>query len=108
MLGQAKCEKLDSPTGGNHIARTVARLKRGWLGVYVTTSYFSESVQREVIEDNYPIVLIHGKRIAEELSQLLHESETANTVNELLNEIDAQYASRIRRRRPDEVLASNI
>ena len=26
VLGQAKCESLDSPTGGNHIARTVAKL----------------------------------------------------------------------------------
>ena len=25
-------EKLNSPTGGNHIARTVAKLKRGWIG----------------------------------------------------------------------------
>jgi len=29
VLGQAKCESLSSPTGGNHIARTVAKLKRG-------------------------------------------------------------------------------
>ena len=27
VLGQAKCESLNSPTGGNHIARTVAKLK---------------------------------------------------------------------------------
>ena len=32
VLGQAKCEKLQSATGGNHIARTVARLRRGWIG----------------------------------------------------------------------------
>lgn len=51
ILGQAKCEKLDKPTGGVHIARTVARLKRGWFGVYVTTSYFSDNVQLEVLDD---------------------------------------------------------
>lgn len=44
VLGQAKCERLNNPTSGTHIARTVARLKRGWVGVYVTTSYFSEQV----------------------------------------------------------------
>ena len=33
VLGQAKCESPDVPTGGTHIARTVAKLKRGWLGV---------------------------------------------------------------------------
>ncbi|MDB5210251.1 MAG: hypothetical protein JWQ30_1078, partial [Sediminibacterium sp.] len=57
VLGQAKCESPNTPTGGNHIARTVARLKRGWMGVYVTTSFFSEAVQREIIEDEYPIML---------------------------------------------------
>src|SRR5207248_1461676 len=30
VLGQAKCEHPDSPTNGVHIARTVARLRRGW------------------------------------------------------------------------------
>jgi len=64
ILGQAKCEKLDKPTNGNHIARTVARLKRGWFGVYVTTSYFSNNVQMEILDDQYPIMLIGGKKIA--------------------------------------------
>lgn len=51
VLGQAKCERIDAPTGGNHLARTVARLRRGWLGAYVTTSFFSPAVQKEVYED---------------------------------------------------------
>lgn len=35
VLGQAKCESFSSPTGGNHIARTVARLRRvGWVFSY--------------------------------------------------------------------------
>ena len=37
VLGQAKCESLNTPTSGTHIARTFAKLKRGWLRVYVTT-----------------------------------------------------------------------
>ena len=41
VLGQAKCESLNTPTSGTHIARTFAKLKKGWLGVYVTTSYFT-------------------------------------------------------------------
>lgn len=40
VLGQAKCQIPDRPTHGRDIARTVARLRRGWLGVYVTTSFF--------------------------------------------------------------------
>lgn len=104
VLGQAKCVTLDSPTHGNHIARTVARLKRGWVGVFVTTSYFSESVQQEVIEDRYPIVLIHGKRIAEELTKMVHESEEFSSVTQLLDELSAEYPKRIQQRQPEEIL----
>jgi len=104
VLGQAKCESLNTPTGGNHIARTVARLKRGWLGVYVTTSYFSDSVQREVIEDKYPIILIHGRRLAEEVAKLVYESEAYSNVAEFLIAMDTVYPSRLKQRQAEEVL----
>ena len=104
VLGQAKCESLTTATGGNHIARTVARLKRGWLGVYVTTSYFSAPVQQEVIEDRYPIVLIHGKRVAKEVAQIVHESDSYDTVGQFLDEVTSAYESRIRQRQPEEIL----
>ena len=48
-------ENQKHATNGKDIARTVARLKRGWIGIYITTGYFSEPVQREVIEDKYPL-----------------------------------------------------
>ncbi|MCL1051162.1 restriction endonuclease [Shewanella abyssi] len=104
VLGQAKCEALNTPTGGNHIARTVARLKRGWLGVYVTTSYFSDSVQREVIEDKYPIILIHGRRIAEEVSKIVYESEEFSSVNSFLTAMDKDYPRRLKQRQAEEIL----
>jgi hypothetical protein len=88
VLGQAKCESLNTPTGGNHIARTVARLKRGWIGAYVTTSYFSDAVQREVIEDKSPIILINGLRIVDEISKFLHDSEEYTSVDDFLNYMD--------------------
>jgi len=103
VLGQAKCEKLDSPTGGNHIARTVARLKRGWIGVYVTTSYYSNSVQREVIEDKYPIVLIHGLRLAQEVLKMTREQGYPD-VTAFLEHIDSTYNSKVMRRDPEEIL----
>lgn len=104
VLGQAKCEALNTPTGGNHIARTVARLKRGWLGVYVTTSYFSDSVQREVIEDKYPIILIHGLRVAEEVDKIVYESEEFESVNSFLVAMDKDYPTRLKQRQAEEVL----
>jgi len=104
VLGQAKCESLSSPTGGNHIARTVARLKRGWIGVYVTTSYFSDAVQREVIEDKYPIILINGLRIVEEITKFLHDSEEFSSIEDFLKYMDIEYPNRLKQRQPEEIL----
>ena len=55
MLGQAKCEKLTGHVNGKDIARLVARLKRGWVGAFVTTQTFSEPLQKEILDDNYPL-----------------------------------------------------
>lgn len=103
VLGQAKCQALDRPTHGNHIARTVARLRRGWLGVYVTTSYFSDRTQREVIEDRYPIVLICGRRLAEEVHKVLVERDLEDVAT-LLAEVDADYMIELAPRDPEELL----
>lgn len=91
VLGQAKCEKLTVPTNGVHIARTVARLKRGWFGVYVTTSFFSRSVQLEVLDDQYPIMLICGKKLAEVVGKILFKRGIPLDV--FLKELDQVYRS---------------
>lgn len=103
VLGQAKCEKLDAPTGGVHIARTVARLRRGWVGAYVTTSYYSASVQREVIEDQYPILLVNGLEVAQTVGRLTHEGGFAS-VRDYLESVDVAYEELVRARRPEEIL----
>ncbi|HLG33875.1 MAG TPA: restriction endonuclease [Bacteroidia bacterium] len=103
LLGQAKCEGLNSATGGNHIARTVARLRRGWVGAYVTTSYFSEAVQREIIEDEYPIMLINGLKLAETVLKILHD-EGYPDLKKFLDELDSKYDDMVQIRRADELL----
>ncbi len=100
ILGQAKCEKLDSPTNGVHIARTVARLKRGWIGSYVTTSYFSESVQKEVKEDGYPIMLINGAKIVSLVEKELFESQMS--LDEYLASLKKKYDQK--QLRPEDIL----
>ena len=104
VLGQAKCEKPTTPTNGNHIARTVARLRRGWIGVYVTTSYFSLAVQEEVIQDRYPISLINGKQVAQEVMKIVHESDNFKTLQEYLEHLSDEHVRRISTRDPEEVL----
>ena len=101
VLGQAKCEQ--GATSGLHLARTVARLRRGWLGVFVTTSYFSLPAQREVLDDQYPLVLIHGRRLAEEVRRLAFERHGSD-VDALLEAVDATYEDRLQIRRPEEIL----
>lgn len=103
VLGQAKCEKLTTATGGNHIARTVARLKRGWLGVYVTTSFFSDAVQREIIEDEYPIMLVNGLKLAELLIKIMYDNGYSS-LRKYLDIVDEQYEKLVQVRRPDELL----
>jgi len=103
VLGQAKCEKPTNPTGGRHIARTAARLRRGWIGVYVTTSFFSRHVQAEVVEDEYPLILIHGLQIAQTLDEMMFE-RGLSSVLPILKEVEDAYESRISFRRPAEIL----
>jgi hypothetical protein len=103
VLGQAKCEKLDAPTNGVHLARTVARLRRGWIGVYVTTSYFSASAQREVIEDQYPLLMVPGIRLAQETIELASEAGYGDPLD-YLKYIDSQHDSWLQPRLPEEIL----
>jgi Restriction endonuclease AspBHI N-terminal/Restriction endonuclease len=103
LLGQAKCEKANVPTNGNHIARTVARLRRGWIGAYVTTSFFSRPVQAEVIDDEYPIMLVGGAQVASTVEKAMFELG-AHDVDAYLSEFDRQYEDRVRFRQPSEIL----
>ena len=104
VLGQAKCESPSTPTNAVHIARTVARLRRGWLGVFVTTSYFSRSIQEEILEDKYPIFLINGRAIAEELHAFLLERKIE--LPEALAEIEAAYGTLTEVTDPDQLTFS--
>jgi hypothetical protein len=108
VLGQAKCRKPWPRTGNGvsaeELARVVARLRRGWLGAYVTTSFFTESAQREMVVDEYPIVLIPGRRLAEAAEQL-RDAKGFDSITSLLNWVDEQYERMVSkaRPRPDEM-----
>lgn len=103
VLGQAKCKKPNNATNGSDIARLVARLQRGWIGVFVTTSYYSDAVQKEVLADRYPVVLINGKKLEEIISTYMHKTGEEKIEN-FLKKIDATYEEMISRQRPEELL----
>ncbi len=103
VLGQAKCENPDSTTSGKDVARTVARLRRGWIGAYVTLGAFSEPVQREVIDDEYPILLVPGLRVAQEVDRAAREAGLGG-LDAYLKAVDADYDRYVIERRPEEIL----
>lgn len=102
ILGQAKCETDRTATNGLDVARTVARLRRGWMGVYVTTSYFSEPTQQEVVQDRYPLLLINGKRLAEEVRTAMIDRDT--DLSSLLAQIGETHGGVVDISDPDHVL----
>lgn len=103
ILGQAKCEKR--ATSGKDIARTVARLKRGWIGAYVTTSYFSDPVQIEIIEDEYPLIKINGLKLAELIDRnVLEGSNNFDKLEKYLKILENEYNKKLSTRDPEIML----
>lgn len=82
VLGQAKLRPPDGTVSGEDLARVVARLRRGWLGAFVTTGVYSDQAQMELLADEYPIVLINGRIVAQELQKEV--SETGFTLEAIL------------------------
>jgi len=103
LLGQAKCEDPEKPTSGIHLARTVARLQRGWIGAFVTTSYFSEHSQLELKVDKYPLILVNGKLLSEQTRKLMEEIGQSDIKN-YLSQLELEYDSSISDRRAEEIL----
>ncbi|MFI1438020.1 restriction endonuclease [Streptomyces fructofermentans] len=103
VLGQAKCIRPDSLVSAEQIARVVARLRRGWIGIYVTTGAFSEPAQLEMVEDQYPIVLVSGLDLARELRNMARDDH-GNDLAACLDHILYAQGVPITGRRPEEIL----
>lgn len=103
VLGQAKCVLPTTSVSAEQIARVVARLRRGWIGVYVTTGVYSEAAQAEIHEDQYPIVLINGLDLVRELRQMARDDHGGDLQACLRHVLDST-ATIITNRRPEEIL----
>jgi Restriction endonuclease AspBHI N-terminal/Restriction endonuclease len=103
VLGQAKCVAPQTSISPDQVARVVARLRRGWIGVFVTTGTFSRQAQVEVMDDQYPLVLIDGRTLVDHAIRLAAESHGGD-VDALLASVVDNYESAITYRRPEEIL----
>ena len=104
VLGQAKCIQPTSSVSPEQVARVVARLRRGWIGVYVTTGSFSRQAQVEIIDDQYPVVLIAGGTLAATVRRMVQSNYGGDIEALLLSTVD-EYQAAVTHRRPEEVIS---
>ena len=103
VLGQAKCVSPSAPpTSGLDLARTVSRLDRGWVGAFVTTGFFSEQAQREVMTDRFPLLMLNGRHVGEAVVK--EAALRGESVTSYVLAVDADYDHRLSSRLPMEVL----
>lgn len=71
---EAKKWKLESSIGVKPLMRLISRLKHRDIGVFVTTSFFDQQIQKELIEDGHPVMLISGG----DISKLIIKADLAD------------------------------
>jgi hypothetical protein len=76
------------------------------MGVYVTTGIFSEPAQVELVEDKYPLVLINGKRLTQELEQAMVSEGIS--LRQLLDRETEWYRSNERPYSPGRILDDSV
>ena len=101
VAGQAKCQIGGSSPA--ELSRLAAKLSRGWVGVFITTGYFSQQAQMELQDDGYPILLIDGRRVGELVARECIQGGISP--RELLEQVDATYEERINVRNAAEILS---
>ena len=84
--GEVKRYSRTTAVTPKDVSRLVAGLGRQEYGLFVTTSYFTEQAQREVLTDSYPVHLIPGVELVKML-RFLHLAAEASIRNEWLESV---------------------
>jgi len=106
VIGQAKCRLLGKEEMAKDIARVASRLQRGHIGIYITTSTFRESVQEEVAIDEYPMILINGRQLADLIKSYM--TRTGKSIEVILSEQDKWCIENIKYVPAINILHDNI
>ena len=70
FLGEVKKFSPNTRVDPKSVSRLVARLSRKQYGIFVTTSYFTNQAQQEVLKDAYPVHLMSGIDLANMILRL--------------------------------------
>lgn len=104
VFGQAKCVAPGrSSISAEQVARVTARLKRGWMGAYVTTDAYSPAAQIEVVEDQHPMLLISGLTVAQQLRNIA-ETSHGGDIKRCIDSMVEHSPYPVVQRRPEEIL----
>ncbi|GGM88391.1 hypothetical protein GCM10009721_11800 [Terrabacter tumescens] len=83
VLGRAGGVHPGSSISPDQLARVAARLRPGWIGVFVTAGTFSRQAHAEMIDGQYPMVLISGRTLASTVRRIA-EADHGGVLDELL------------------------
>ena len=86
FLGEVKRYSRTTAVTPKDVSRLIARLGRQEYSLFVTTSYFTEQAQREVLTDSYPVHLIPGVELVKML-RFLHLAEEISIRNAWLESV---------------------
>jgi hypothetical protein len=67
------------------------------------TDVFSRFAQEEIVEDGYPVMLVHGRRLATELLAMAYETHAGDVASLIKDLCDGDFAT-VTHRRPEEIL----
>lgn len=107
VIGEAKLRPPRDSLPASALARLAARLQRGWIGVFVTTATYQPAAQREVSEDAYPLVLLNGNDLAQQVRQFAAEAgvrDSREAIERIRELTRVQFEFSEIRRDPNEVL----
>ena len=102
VLGQAKCVGPDAEIGGHALARVVARLQRGWIGVFCHDGAVFGEGTTGIKPRQIPIVLINGRRLARVLLEVITQERI--TLADLLDRESDWYVQHSTNLHPSRIL----
>lgn len=100
ILGYASCVNPTQMVDESDVNSAIANLNQGWVAAYVTTSFFSECIQKKVYSNGLPVMMINGKKIVQVVKNALFANKLS--LEEYLEKLEETY--KFKNKLPQEIL----